>query len=120
MKKTVTLGLFILFATTFLAAQDYKGRARIKGFVYDKEGNPIEGVTVKLFSVKAQDGFEVETDKQGKWVAAWIRGGKWNIDFQKVGYTPKKISVNVKTYGDNPVIEVNIEKVEGLVLTEDP
>lgn len=119
MKKAVSLGLFVLFMTPLLAAQDYKGRARIKGFVYDKKGNPIEGVTVKLFSVKAQDGFEVETNSEGKWVAAWIRGGQWNIDFKKVGYKPKKISVNVKSYGRNPPIEVKMKKMEGLMLTDE-
>lgn len=119
MKKALSLGLFVLVIAALLGAQDYKGRARLVGYVYDEEGNPVEGVTVELFSVKAQDGFEVQTNKEGKWVASWIRGGKWNIDFKKVGYMPRMISVDVHTYKRNPQIEVNLKKVEGLVLTEE-
>ncbi|NIQ17596.1 MAG: hypothetical protein GTN43_02185, partial [Candidatus Aenigmarchaeota archaeon] len=55
------------------------------GYVYDEQGTPIEGVTVKLFSHYAQSGFDVQTDRDGKWVAAGIRGGTWDVDFEKPG-----------------------------------
>ncbi len=117
MKKTVWLIVLLVFCGNLAIAQTYKGKARIKGFVYDEEGNPIEGVTVKLYSVIGESGFEVETDAEGKWLASWIRGGAWNVDFEKIGYAPKKISIDVKSYGRNPDIEATLEKVEGLVIT---
>ncbi len=119
MKKTVLLIILVVFCGSLIFAQTYKGKARIKGFVYDEEGNPIEGVTVKLYSVKGESGFNVETDAEGKWVASWIRGGTWNLDFEKIGYMPKKISINVKSYGRNPDIEVTLEEMEGLVITSE-
>jgi tetratricopeptide (TPR) repeat protein len=117
MKKTVWLIILLVFCGSLAVAQTYKGKARIKGFVFDEEGNPIEGVTVNLYSIKGEAGFNVETDAEGKWVASWIRGGAWNVDFEKIGYMPKKISINVKSYGRNPDIEVTLEEVEGLVIS---
>lgn len=117
MKKTVLLIILLVFCGSLIFAQTYKGKARIKGFVYDEEGNPIEGVTVKLYSVVGESGFSVETDSEGKWVASWIRGGTWNLDFEKIGYMPEKISINVKSYGRNPDIEITLKEMEGLVIT---
>ncbi|MGQ9472074.1 MAG: tetratricopeptide repeat protein [Candidatus Aminicenantales bacterium] len=100
-------------------AQEHKGQGRLTGYVFDEQGNPLEGVRVKLFSLKAQSGFEIMTDKSGKWVAAWIRGGGWNIDFEKFGYMPRKISVEVQEFGRNPEIKINLKKAEGLVITDE-
>ncbi len=119
MKKAGFLLILIFLASSFLLSQDYKGKARVFGYVFDEEGNPIDGVSVKLFSLRAQGGFTVKTDKDGKWIASWIRGGGWNVDFEKIGYMPKKISINIVTYGKNPEVTVNLKKVEGLVITED-
>jgi tetratricopeptide (TPR) repeat protein len=100
------------------SAQDYRGKARIIGFVFDMEGKPIEGVTVRLFSLKAEQGFETQTDKEGKWVGAQIIGGGWNVDFEKLGYLPKKIAIAVEEWKRNPEFRVNLEKAQGLVITE--
>ena len=88
MRKTALFLTVLILAGGLILAQDYKGRARVFGFVYDEEGNPIEGATVKLFSQLAQQGFSVQTDKKGKWTASWIRGGGWRVEFQKIGYEP--------------------------------
>jgi tetratricopeptide (TPR) repeat protein len=119
MKKIALILSVILVATAFLAAQDYKGKARVNGLVTDEQGKPIEGVRVKLFSVKAGEGFELRTDKDGKWVAAWVRGGGWNIDFDKVGYEPKKIAIDLNENKKNPDVTLVMRKVEGLVVTDD-
>ncbi len=111
-------GISILLTALFVFPQAYTGSARIKGCVYDEQGKPIEGVTVKLFSLRAQDGFSVKTDKNGKWVTLGIRGGQWNVDFEKQGYIPKKISIEVKETRRNPEIEVRLKKAEGIMVTE--
>jgi tetratricopeptide (TPR) repeat protein len=79
----------------------------------------LEGVTVKLFSLTAQDGISVKTDKDGKWLGAWIRSGGWNVDFEKIGYAPKKISMEISESKKNPDITVTMTKVEGLVITDE-
>lgn len=119
MKKIALLFFLILALFLFLFPQDYKGKGRVVGYVFDGAENPIEGVKVKLFSLKVQQGFEVVTDKEGKWVGSWITSGGWNVDFEKVGYSPKKISIQVQEYARNPEIRVNLKEAEGLFITDE-
>ena len=75
MKKISCLLLVCLMLSLTALAQDYKGKGRVKGLVTDEQGNPLEGVKVKLFSVKATQSFTVETDEDGVWYGNWIRNG---------------------------------------------
>ena len=122
MKRTgfmVVVCVFFLMRLT-LTAQTYKGKGRISGFIFDQDGNPIEGVTVKLFSLRAGAGFEIKSEKDGKFTAAWLRGGGWNLDFEKFGFMPKKISVSIQEMGKRlPAIEIRMNKVEGMVVSDD-
>jgi tetratricopeptide (TPR) repeat protein len=121
MKRIAFLSLvFLVFsAQTFVYGQGYRGQGRVKGVVTDQEGNPLEGVTVKLYCERGASGFEAKTDADGEWKAMYIRGGPWNIDFEKVGYMPKKISVNLREFDKNKDIEVQLQKIEGLVVTDE-
>lgn len=119
MKRRILIFFILLSSFVFLFSQSYRGKGKVRGFVYSEDGKPIEGVRVKLFSIRADSGFEVFTDKNGEWKALWIRGGKWNIDFEKIGYEPKKISVELKEADKNPDIEIKLKKIEGLILTEE-
>jgi tetratricopeptide (TPR) repeat protein len=121
MKKSVLVCglLMVLTLSLSLGAQDWKGKGRLAGLITDKAGAPLEGVRVKLFSLKAQEGLEVKTDKSGRWKAAWIRSGGWNIDFDKIGYAPKKLSVEISENKRNPDIDIALDKIEGLVFTDE-
>ena len=106
-----------------LAAQSgMHGKGRIKGKVLDdKTGEPLAGVVVRLFSVRAQAYFvpDPKTESDGTWKALYLRGGSWNIDFEKTGYETKKISYRVdETPGAKQVeIEVRLPRIAGLALT---
>ncbi len=113
------LALLVLMAQAFVYSQGYKGKGRVRGMVTDQEGNPLEGVTVKLYCVRGASGFEVTTDSEGIWRANYIRNGPYDIDFEKIGYMSKKINVNINEFGKNPDIEVTLQKIEGLVVTEE-
>jgi tetratricopeptide (TPR) repeat protein len=76
-------------------------------------------VKVKLYCERGGSGFEVLTDSDGKWRAFYIRGGPWDIDFEKMGYMPKKIDIRLSEVAKNPDIEIKLQKVEGLVITDD-
>ncbi len=119
MKKAI-YGIIIFFVIlSFVFSGNYSGKGKLKGFVKDEEGNPIEGVTVRLYCLRAASGFTVKTDSKGEWKALWIRGGTWYIDFEKPGYETKKISVNVSTYKKNPIIEVTLKKLEGVEISKE-
>jgi len=109
---------FLVFSLA-LYSQDYKGKGRQAGHVFDEQGAALEGVTVKMFSLKAQQSFQVTTDKDGKWVAFGIVGGGWNVDFEKFGFVPKKISIQVNEWQRNPEIKVNLKKAEEMILTDE-
>jgi tetratricopeptide (TPR) repeat protein len=120
MKKTafvLLIAVFLLYS--FALGQGYKGKGKVKGIVTDQDGNPIEGVTIKLYSQKAASGFEVMTDDKGKWKAFYIRGGPYDIDFEKDGFLPKKINLNISEHNKNPDVEISLQKIEGMVLTEE-
>jgi tetratricopeptide (TPR) repeat protein len=122
MRKGITLLCFILLTGIFVFSQEYKGKGRLIGFVSDEQGKPLEGVKVKLGWVSNQQslgGPEVMSDASGKWTASWLRGGNWNVDFEKPGYMPRKISVRVDEFGRNPEINIRLMKAEGLILTDE-
>ena len=120
MKKRRLGILMILLLASLSFSQDWTGQGRQIGYVYDEEGNPLEGVKVKLLFTKTQSGFETTTDKDGKWSAMGVNGGLWYIDFEMPGYEPKKISATILDYRQrNKPIEIVLKKVEGLYVTED-
>jgi tetratricopeptide (TPR) repeat protein len=120
MKKSVVALACVLALAAGAFAQDYKGKGRIIGTILDQDGKPVEGVKVTLFLPSASGGFSVQTDKDGHWVAAWIKKGTWDVDFEKIGYEPKKISVPVNEPPlKNPEIKLSLKKVEGIILTKD-
>lgn len=118
-KKTVLVLLSVLLVAGTLSAQGWKGKGRFNGIVKDEAGAPLEGVSVKLLHVAENGGFEVKTDKEGKYTAAWLRFGAWNVDFYKVGYEVKQIQLQIQEIGKNPDIEMVLKKSEGLMLTDD-
>ena len=117
--KRIILSTAIIFLFSIMAfSQDYAGKARTGGIVTDQDGNPIDGVKVKLFCLKTESGFEKYTDSRGIWKASWIKGGTWHIDFEKVGYKPKNISTEFSELRKNPQIPIVLEKSEEVLMTK--
>ena len=118
MRRTALLMTLLLSVFSLAQAQGYKGQGKASGIVTDEAGNPLAGVKIKLFSVKAQSGFETTTNAKGEWKAPYIRGGTWNIDFEKESYLPKKLAAEFKEFDRNPPVEVKMVKIEGFVILE--
>lgn len=123
MKKLI---LYVLLAGVMLAplfSQATTGRGKMSGVVTDAEtGEPIEGVTVKLYCLRARAYHRItpKTDEDGHWKAMYLRGGLWHLDFEKAGYETKKISFDVETTpgAKKPSIDVQLRKIEGPALEE--
>ncbi len=115
MKKSqvlITAAAVVLLCAGIVFSQAYRGKGRIKGWVKDTDGNPVLAVTVKLFHVKSDSGFEVKTDEKGEWTGAWLRNGLWYLDFDKEGYMPKRLSVEIHEGGKNPDLDVVLKKTK--------
>jgi Flp pilus assembly protein TadD len=119
MKRTIPILTVLLILAAVLPAQDYKGKGRIVGTVLDQDGKPLEGVRVKLVFVRSAAGFTVTSDKDGRWVGAWLRGGAWNVDFDKIGYQPVKKSVEVSEVAKNPELSATMVKIAGLAMSDE-
>jgi tetratricopeptide (TPR) repeat protein len=121
MKKMLVIITVIIGLSLALFSQATAGNGKVRGVVLDAAtGEPVEGVTIKLFLVK-QSAYlrpSPQTDNEGKWKAFHIRGGMWNLDFEKVGYEPKKISYNVDSRPGIkiPIVEIKLKKMEGPAL----
>jgi len=121
MKKSTFLlaTAVILLCTAVAFSQAYRGKGRIKGSIKDTDGNPVPGVTVKLFHVKSNSGFELKSDEEGQWSGAWLRNGLWYLDFEKEGYIPKRLSLELHEGGKNPDVEVALKKARAPLVPQE-
>lgn len=123
MKKTPKL-MFIVISVSLLLCSpvfsQYTGKGKMQGLVTDESGIPLGDVKVKLYNHNAQGGFETKTNKNGKWKAYWIRGGRWDLDFEKTGYETKRVSAAIRQVGGKPhEVNVKLKKLVGLVVSKD-
>jgi len=119
MKKAIFTAIILMLTGSLVLAQSYRGQGRLRGKVTDEAGKPLEGVKVKLYSLKGQSGFELTTNAGGEWIANYIRGGGWNLDFEKLGFEPRHISTSIPEATNNPPIEIKLKKMEGLLITDE-
>lgn len=124
MKKRILLLtiMFVLLVPAFLLSQ-VQGQAKMLGIVLDEEtGQPIEGVTVKPYFRDTDSYFRPfpATGKDGKWKALYLRTGMWNLEFEKVGYLPQKLSHRVIFEAGTkvPEIEVRLRQMKDVVVTK--
>ena len=81
---------------------------RMAGRVTDQQGKPVEGVTVK-FELPGSGGTQAKTDKKGEWALGGISHGAWNVDFEKPGYEPVRITVSIEELARVPPIQTKLK-----------
>jgi tetratricopeptide (TPR) repeat protein len=110
--------LVLMLFSSLAFSQDWRGKGRIRGVVLTEDGQPIPNVKVSFEYVRYGAKFETATDKNGKWVAANIRGGEWNIDFSAEGYVPKQISTTVSEVIRAKPIEIVLKRTKKSIVSE--
>ncbi|HOI44035.1 MAG TPA: tetratricopeptide repeat protein [Candidatus Aminicenantes bacterium] len=100
-----------------------QGKGKMRGTVVDQDsGLPLEGVTVRLFSLKAREYRrpDVTTDKEGKGGAYFIKDGMWTVEFEKVGYMPQRVSfrVTLDPSERQPDLDVTLAKIQGMIVKD--
>lgn len=113
------LVIILIFLSVFSFSQDWKGKGRFRGVVRGESGEPIANAKITLIHVKLQAKIQLETDEKGEFLAAWIKGGEWNMDVEAEGYLPKKTSYQVREFAKNPPIEIVLKKAEKTLVRED-
>ncbi len=93
------------------SAQDWKGGGRMEGRVVGPDGKPVEGATVKLDNPGRGGGPSMKTDKKGKWAYFGLVAGRWNLDVDAPGFTPKRGTVSLAAESARlPPIEITLER----------
>jgi hypothetical protein len=80
---------------TPVAAEDWKGHARLDGQVTGPGGAPLSGATIAIENLTLKSGLVVTTDAEGGWVADGITAGSWSVEITAPGYEPRRIGVHL-------------------------
>lgn len=120
-KKCFSLALvaILIFFISSAYPQDWKGKGRISGVVLGDGGEPVANAKITLTHLKLKATLSVNSDEKGKFLAAWIKGGRWNVDVEAEGYLPRKLFYEVSEIIQNPPMEIVIKKTEKTVVKEE-
>ena len=78
--------LFTLFSS-LLMTQAYAQVGNIRGTITDAQGNPIEGVLIRIEGIEVSRKYEVETDAKGEYYHGGVtRQGTYRVIAEKEGY----------------------------------
>ena len=108
MKQAWIVLVVLLLCASVASAQSWRGMARMSGKVMDEEGNPIEGVTVKL-NLPNAGGTEIKSNKKGEWQIGGLARGNWNVDFEMSPYEPRRITVSIAELTRVPPVEIKLK-----------
>ncbi len=110
LRSMVLAAALALVLASPLAAQEWRGKARIDGQVKNEKGEPVEGCVVKLrWGRSGRGGPDEKTDKKGKWAIFGLAGGPWDLDFEAPGYRPRQIGITLQEGGRNDTVQIVLE-----------
>jgi tetratricopeptide (TPR) repeat protein len=107
MRSLLALAAALALAPALLA-QDWRGRARVDGWIKDPSGQPIADAKVEL-KKESGGGPSTKTNKKGYWAILGLVGGVWNIDVTAAGFEPRKLSVSLSEAGRIPPMTIELE-----------
>jgi Tfp pilus assembly protein PilF len=91
-----------------VAAQDWRGKARVDGRVLNDKGEGISGATIALRRNGA--GPEtITTDKKGRWAYLGLANGAWDVDVEAPGYMPYKTTVQLSEITRIPPMDIRLQ-----------
>ena len=102
------LALAVVLAAPRLRAQEWRGKARVDGWVKDKNGQPVADARVELSREKG-GGTSTKTNKKGYWAILGVIGGEWYVDVSAPGYETRKVTVNLSEASRIPPMEIQLE-----------
>ena len=110
-----TIGFLVLaglVAAGLGFAQAGRGVGRLGGVVLDPDGNPMEGVKVKIvFSQNDKMILEQATGKKGEWSFIGLGTGNWEFTAMAPGFMPQTKTLYVSQLGVNPRLAITMQKI---------
>ena len=100
--------VLLLSLAAELPAQDWRGKARVDGWIKDKSGKPIPGATIALSRAKG-GGTSIQSNDKGYWAILGLASGTWNLDVSAKGYETRKINVSLSEGTRIPPMEIVLE-----------
>ncbi len=103
--------VFLLLISLF-TINGWSQHGKFEGVVMDKEGNPLEKVTVTIISVKSSaNKIELKTNKEGKFSQIGLWPEYYQVSFKKSGFVPISREIRVRIAGTTKV-EITLEKAQ--------
>lgn len=112
MRRTSRTLISLLVASAFalpLSGQDWRGRARLDGWVKDANGQPIADAKVELKRESGAGPSAVRANKKGYWAVLGLVGGPWNVDVSAPGYETRKLAVSLSEASRVPPMMIELE-----------
>jgi len=100
--------VFLLSLAAELPAQDWRGKARVDGWIKDKSGKAIPGATIALSRAKG-GGTSIQSNDKGYWAILGLASGTWNLDVSAKGFETRKINVSLSEGSRIPPMEIVLE-----------
>jgi tetratricopeptide (TPR) repeat protein len=111
--KAIVITLLLFSAANFVLAQSGRGKGRLKGEIFDENGNPIENAKILITSMKHQNlSFDAISNKKGKWAVIGLGSGMWRVSVTAEGYSPAYQDIDVRQLKKNPDIIFALKKIE--------
>jgi len=111
-KFIVFIALIVCVSIT-LAAQQGRGKGRMKGTCVDEAGNPIEGVQITAQHLKYNTIFEGKSDENGNWAVAGLGTGYFRFTATMEGYGTTYHETRVSQFSqNNPAIDFTLKKID--------
>lgn len=105
--------LFVFSLAMAMEAQEGRGTGRVRGEVYDEEGNAIVGAQILATHLKSGTSFKGESDKKGAWAVAGLGSGIFRFTASAEGYGTVVHEMQVSQFSrNNPPLEFTLKKIQ--------
>jgi tetratricopeptide (TPR) repeat protein len=107
--RTYTLIAACVLLAAAASAQS-RGQGRLAGKVVDDQGKAAQDVQVRAQKVGQTDVLPAKTNNKGEWAIMGLAGGQWTLQFEKEGFEPAQINVEVNETERTPPINLKLVK----------
>jgi len=98
--KAKIIPILIVFLFVSLSVPAYAQLGQFWGKVIDEEGNPIEGVEIRIEGLDIKRNYKLKTKKDGKYIHAGVQlQGTYRVVASKEGYTTDYVQGIRPSYG---------------------